>query len=151
MVASFVVRVAGLPMAVLRRLRCAATIGAVEELLELQDRLRVEGEQLSLALYDVIGTVDDPAVRRCLLTLRRCVYQARPPRPGILGNGVWEVLPAELAAAVAAWRRHLAQRDELRARAEATCESESTDTRLALAEIAGDEWFQRGLVLASPD
>ena len=42
--------------AALRRLRCTATSAAVDELLDLQDRLRIEGEQLSEALYDVIGT-----------------------------------------------------------------------------------------------
>ncbi len=149
-VPSFVVRVAGLPMEVLRRLRCEATIGAVEELVALQDRLRVEGEQLSQALYDVVGTVDDPALRRRLLALRRCVYQVRPPRPGVL-DGVWAVLPADLAAGVAAWQQCLAQLDALRARAETTLARESGQMRLALADAAGDDWFRQGLVLASPD
>lgn len=150
-VPSFVVRVAGLPMEVLRRLRCEATSGAIDELLDLQDRLRVEGEQLSQALYDVVGTVEDRTVRGRLVTLRRCVYQARPPRPGVLDDGVWAVLPADLAPRIATWQRRLAQRDALRARAEATCEAESAQMRLVLAEVASDDWFQQGLVLASPD
>ncbi|MGH3801461.1 MAG: lantibiotic dehydratase, partial [Pseudonocardiaceae bacterium] len=150
-VPSFVVRVAGLPMEVLRRLRCAATIGAVDELVDLQDRLRVEGEQLSQALYDVVGTVPDPVVRRRLITLRRCVYQARPPRPGVLDDGVWAVLPADLASRIAEWQRRLVQRDALTARAEATLDAESAQMRLALADAASDDWFQQGLVLASPD
>ncbi|MGH3976318.1 MAG: lantibiotic dehydratase, partial [Pseudonocardiaceae bacterium] len=148
---SFVVRVAGLPMEVLRRLRCEATIGAVDELLEHQDRLRVEGEQLSRALYDVIGVVDDPALRGRLIALRRCVYQARPPRSGVLDDGVWAVLPADLAPRIAAWERRLAQREALRARAEAILEAESANKRVALADVASNEWFQRGLILASPD
>ncbi|MGH3897440.1 MAG: lantibiotic dehydratase [Pseudonocardiaceae bacterium] len=150
-VPSFVVRVAGLPMEVLRRLRCEATIGAVDELVGLQDRLRVEGEQLSEALYDVIGGVDAPAVRGRLIALRRCVFQARPPKPVILDDGVWAVLPADLASRIAAWEWRLAQRDALRARAEATLEAESADQRLTLADVARDDWFQQGLVLASPD
>jgi hypothetical protein len=150
-VPSFVVRVAGLPMEVLRRQRCEATIAAVEELLALQDRLRAEGEELSQALYDVIGTVDDRAVRRRLLALRRCVHQARPPRPGVLDEGVWSALPADLAPRIAIWQQSLARQEALHAHAEATCEEESDAKRWALAEVAGDDSFQRGLVLASPD
>lgn len=150
-VPSFVVRVAGLPMEVLRRLRCEATSGAIDELLDLQDRLRVEGEQLSQALYDVVGGVEDRAVRGRLVTLRRCVFQARPPRPGVLDDGVWAVLPADLASRIAAWERRLAQQEALRARAEATCEAESVEKRLALADAVSDDWFQQGLILASPD
>ncbi|MGH4006315.1 MAG: hypothetical protein ACRDSO_19690, partial [Pseudonocardiaceae bacterium] len=101
LVPSFVVRVAGLPMEVLRRLRCEATIRAIDELLDLSDRLHVEGEQLSQALYDVVGVVADRAVRGRLIALRRCVYQARPPRPGVLDDGVWAVLPADLAPRIA--------------------------------------------------
>ncbi|MGH3776958.1 MAG: lantibiotic dehydratase [Pseudonocardiaceae bacterium] len=151
LVPSFVVRVAGLPMVVLRRLRCEATVRAIDELLDLSDRLGVEGEQLSQALYDVVGVVADRAVRGRLIALRRCVYQARAPRPGVLDDGVWAVLPADLAPRIAAWQQSLAQRDALRARAEATLEAECADKRLALAAAAGDDWFQRGLVLASPD
>lgn len=150
-VPNFVVRVAGLPMAVLRRLRCEATIAAVEELLELQDRLRSEGEELSQALYEVIGTVDDRVVRRRLLALRRCVHQARPPRPGVLDEDVWAALPADLAPRIATWQQSLTQQDALRAHAEVTCEAESGAKRWALAQIAGDDSFQRGLILASPD
>ncbi|MGH3874634.1 MAG: lantibiotic dehydratase [Pseudonocardiaceae bacterium] len=150
-VPSFVVRVAGLPMAVLRRLRCVATIGAVEELLDLSDRLQVEGAQLSEVLYDVVGTVADRAVRGRLVALRRCVFQARPPKPGVLDDGVWAVLPDDLAARIVGWRDRLAQRDALTARAEATLDAEAVDKRLALADVVCDEGFQRGLVLASPD
>ncbi|MGH3693807.1 MAG: lantibiotic dehydratase [Pseudonocardiaceae bacterium] len=150
-VPSFVVRVAGLPMAVLRRLRCEATIAAVEELLELQDRLSSEGAELSQALYDVVGAVADRAVRGRLLALRRCVHQVRPPRPGVLDEDVWSALPADLAARIATWQQSLAQREARRARAEATCEAESVEKRQVLAEIAGDESFRQGLVLASPD
>lgn len=78
-VPSFVVRVAGLPMKVLSRLRCEATISAVDELVDLQERLRREGEQLSQALFDVVGAVGDPVLRCRLITLRRCVYQVRLP------------------------------------------------------------------------
>ncbi|MGH3521275.1 MAG: lantibiotic dehydratase [Mycobacterium sp.] len=148
---SFVVRVAGLPMQVLSRLRCAATIAVVDELVQLQDRLLGEGEQLSQALYDVVGAVQDPVVRGRLITLRRCVYQARPPRPGVLDDGVWAALPAELAPRITGWQQRLAQRDALHARAEATVEAESIEKRWALAQAAGDDWFQQGLVLASPD
>ncbi|HKR49249.1 MAG TPA: lantibiotic dehydratase [Pseudonocardiaceae bacterium] len=148
---SFVVRVAGLPMAVLRRLRCEATIDAVNELLELRDQLRTEGEQLSQALYDVIGTVEDRALRGRLLALRRCVYQARPPRPGNLDDGVRAVLPADLVTKIAAWERCCSQQDVLLARAEATGEAESVEKYWALVEVVSDGWFQQGLVLASPD
>ncbi len=150
-VPNFVVRVAGLPMEVLRRLRCEVTIAAVEELLELQERLHTEGEQLSQALYDVVGAVEDRAVRRRLLALRRCVHQARPPRPGVLDEGVWEALPADLAPRIETWQQSLAQRDALHAHAEAIYGEESDAKRWALAEVACDEGFQRGLVLASPD
>ncbi|MGH3692939.1 MAG: lantibiotic dehydratase [Pseudonocardiaceae bacterium] len=150
-VPSFVVRVAGLPMAVLRRLRCEATISAVEELVDFSDRLSVEGEQLSEALYDVVGAVADRVVRSRLVTLRRCVYQVRQPRSGVLTDGVWAALPADLAPRIAAFQRRLAQRDALRARAEATLETESVEKRLVLADAASDDWFQQGLVLASPD
>ncbi|MGH3822735.1 MAG: lantibiotic dehydratase [Pseudonocardiaceae bacterium] len=148
---SFVVRVAGLPMAVLRRLRCQATMSVVDELLEFQNRLCTEGEQLSQALYDVIGTVHDSALRGRLLALRRCVYQARPPRSSVLDDGVRAVLPAELATRITAWQRRLVQQDALWVRAEATCEAESIEKRWVLAEVAGDDWFGQGLVLASPD
>jgi Lantibiotic dehydratase, N terminus len=148
---AFVVRVAGLPMAVLGHLRFDQTMSQVNELLDRQDQLRVEGEELSQALYDVIGAVDDPALRGRLIALRRSAYQGQPPRRGVLDDDLWAVIPAELAARIAAWSRRITERDALRARAEATLEAESVGKRRALANAASDEWFQQGLILASQD
>ncbi len=147
----FVVRVAGLPMGVLARLRFERTIRLVDELVDREDQLRVEGEQLSEALYDAVGAVDDPALRGRLIALRRSTYQARPPRRGVLDDDVWAVIPADLASRIATWQQHLARRDAIRARAEAALKAESVEKRRVLADAASDECFQQGLILASRD
>ena len=147
----FVVRVAGLPMSLLAGLRCERTASAVEALLDLEDSLRVEGQALSQALHDVIGGLEDRPLRRRLLTLRRCVYQARRPRRGVLDDDVWAALPGEVAAGIAAWDQRVALRETMAAEIEAVAAAETTTTRQALAEAAADEWFQRGLALASRD
>jgi len=146
---TFVVRVAGLPMAVLDRLSCPSVLDALDELTAHREELRRVGEQLSAALHDVIGVTTDRTVRRRLLTLRRRVYQVRPA-DGI-GEEVRCALPADLDARLARWRSDCARLAALTEHAEAVLAAQTLDNRAVLAEVARDEDFRRGLVLASPD
>ncbi|HEU5230886.1 MAG TPA: hypothetical protein VFU49_23895, partial [Ktedonobacteraceae bacterium] len=72
---TIVIRVAGLPMEVMERLRLQRTTELIVGLLEREQQLRVQAEQLSEALYQVIGAVEEKHIRGSLIALRRSIYQ----------------------------------------------------------------------------
>ncbi|MEV0052534.1 lantibiotic dehydratase [Saccharopolyspora shandongensis] len=147
---AFAVRVAGMPLAFLRRLRTERTAELVEQILDADQWLSEHGDALSDALHDVVGRTTDTGLRRRLITLRRDVFQGRQPRSGV-DDELLAQLPAELAEALTDWQRRVHERGALIVAAEAELPAEVARQRHAVHELAADPAFQRGLVLASRD
>ncbi|GGQ66807.1 lantibiotic dehydratase [Couchioplanes azureus] len=148
---TFVVRVAGMPLSALARLRCGRTAELVDRILDAERWLDDQREPLSKMLHGAIGGNGDVALRRRLIVLRRAVYHAKRPRAGVLGADLAVRLPRETAEAVDAWQRRLRERDALLAEARAVLGEESVSGRRALRDLASDVRLQQGLVLASRD
>ncbi|GAA4874092.1 lantibiotic dehydratase [Saccharopolyspora cebuensis] len=148
---TFVVRVAGLPLEVLDRLRTPRTAALVEAALDAEQWLDEHQEELSDALHEVVGATTDTALRRRLLTLRRDVHRNRAPRSGLVDADLLGALPGSVAAAAGTWHRRVTERDALVERAAAGFDAEADEQRHALHDIATAPDFRRGLVLASED
>ncbi|OJF15584.1 lantibiotic dehydratase [Couchioplanes caeruleus] len=148
---TFVVRVAGMPLSALARLRCGRTAALVDRVLDAERWLDDQRESLSKMLHGAIGGNGDVAMRRRLIVLRRAVYHAKPPRTGVLGADLIDRLPRETAGAVDAWQRRMCERDKLLNEARAALGEESVSGRRALRDLASHVRLQQGLVLASRD
>ncbi|MGP4015826.1 lantibiotic dehydratase [Saccharopolyspora sp. 5N708] len=147
---TFVVRVAGLPLSALARLRTGRTAELVAEILDAEQWLTGQQDTLSDALHGIVGRTADTGLRRRLIALRRDVYQGRPPRPDIDAE-LLARLPAGLAESLAEWHRCIRDRGALVSRADAELAAETARQRHALHDIASDPAFRSGLVLASRD
>ncbi|MFE0037499.1 lantibiotic dehydratase, partial [Streptomyces sp. NPDC059018] len=76
----FMLRVAGLPVDSVRRLRCPASRRWADDVLTETERLAVEGTRLGGLLHGLIGHNEDESSRRLLLAVRRAVFNNRLPR-----------------------------------------------------------------------
>ena len=72
----FMLRLAGLPMDSIAPLRFPDTVEWAERALDLERQVRAAKGPLADALQMVIGTLDDGALRRRVLELRRDVFNA---------------------------------------------------------------------------
>ncbi|HWS38498.1 MAG TPA: lantibiotic dehydratase [Actinoplanes sp.] len=148
---TFAVRVAGLPHAVLTELRTGRTAGLVDRVLDVDDWLDERRESLSEALHGLIGGNEDVGQRRRLILVRRDVYHARLPRPGVVDAALLDGLPAGIAGLMRMWHQRIEERESLLAAAAEALDCESVRVRRDLYRIAADGRFQQGLVLASQD
>ncbi len=150
MAAPVVVRVAGLPVATLARLRCEKSFGRLCVIVELHRRLLAEGDALSADLYPVIGVSGEGADRAALVGLRRAVFQARMPNGREWNARVARALPVDLAGRVNSWISELTVYEGLKSGLEELLASEIESTRQELREVVGHWSFQRALSYASP-
>lgn len=146
----FMLRVAGLPMESVHRLRCPDSRRWADEVLQDTERLAKSGQRVGDMLHDVIGGSEDEELRRALLRLRRDVFNNRlPEAPGALLQLVGEADSAT-AAELTQWladRRALAERQDQGA---GTLAAEMTAARGQLRSLAGEERLRAGLLLATP-
>jgi len=145
----FVVRVAGMPIDVLDRLRAHRTLAGLEEVLDIERWLDERRDALCDALHGLVGGNDDTASRRRLIALRRDIHLARLPRTRP-DAAAFPEMPSALAADVADWYERLVRRRDALARAESELAAEALEVRCALKEIARDVNLRHGLVQASP-
>ncbi|WP_165436249.1 lantibiotic dehydratase [Amycolatopsis suaedae] len=143
---TFVVRIAGLPLAALDRLDGGHAAELVEEALDLEQWLVRQGAVLSDGLHEVIGQTGDTALRRRLIALRRAVFQAREPK-----DIPYEELPGGLAGDLKRWHERFRRRAELLRTVEAGLPRDASRRRRALHELAAAPALRDGLVLASRD
>ncbi|SDL92836.1 lantibiotic dehydratase [Nonomuraea jiangxiensis] len=146
----FAVRVAGLPVAGLDRMRCTRTWRLVDELVNVSAWLRTEGADLSDPLHDVIGGTAPGPLRSGLLALRRAVFSGRRLSGGAASAEVLAALPEDLAARVGAWTAVRRRADELRAALPAVLAEESREKTALLRETVSDAGFRHGLAQGSP-
>lgn len=143
-------RVAGLPVDSVHRLRCPASARWADEVLAGEAALRARGAELSDLLHRLVGANEDDRSRRRLLALRRQVFgNVLPPDPAGAVDLV-AALDADVAKDLAQW---LAERSTLAAASDAGAAlvaAEFARTRGELRSLAGEERLSRGLPLASP-
>ncbi|MCO6006993.1 hypothetical protein NE236_18560 [Actinoallomurus purpureus] len=107
----FGVRVAGLTVEDLGRLRCVSAWALAEELIGEETWLAAEGWALSEVLYELIGRGIPPEAKGSLVALRRAVHAGRRPP-----NQALQFVPDQIAARVGAWLVRLERCEELTAR-----------------------------------
>lgn len=144
-----IIRVAGLPMETLLPLRFNKTMQLIDALFAKEHWLQAQAEQLSEALYQAIGTIEEKKIKYHLMALRRTIFHVQMPKP--LGDHVWAALPSELAQTIRVWIGEMAQLQALHERGLPTLEAEWLEMRDTLQHLTQVESFQQGLVLASKD
>ncbi|GAA3861917.1 hypothetical protein GCM10022243_30250 [Saccharothrix violaceirubra] len=145
-----VVRLAGLPAALLTTLRCGVTAAAVDLLDAETAWLAREGAGLADVLHDLIGARDDgPRDRPALIGLRRAVHRGRVP--GRREADVLDTLPAAFAARVRAWCERTAAHRVAVAGLDDLLTADRERVVGVLRDTAADPLVRRALVLASPE
>ena len=145
-----ILRIAGLPMAELPRLRTGEAFREAVAIVRLRAWLASAGRAISAELYEVIGARSDGADKAALVGLRRRVYRGRRPSPREWNEHVAGLLPAELAARLRRWAAAQDAHDRLGVRLPATLDRETGTARTALRDAVRDPGFQRALSLSSP-
>ena len=145
-----VVRVAGLPVVAVQRLRFERSFAHVCAVVRLRARLNTEAEALSDELYAVIGTSSDGADKSALVGLRRAVFQVRMPTGREWNERIARGLPADIAVRLRNWISTLSQCERLSARLPETLARETAAKQAALRDIVAHSGFQRALSQASP-
>ncbi|MFB4192965.1 lantibiotic dehydratase [Streptomyces carpaticus] len=150
----FMLRLGGLPVESVRRLRAPGSRAWADEVLERTARLAAEGERVGDLLHDLVGRTGaadtGAAARRTLLRLRREVFNNRLPHAAEAGLALVDGLDPATGAALAGWlaaRRDLARRT---GEGEGLLREETAAARAALRELAAEERLRAGLLLASP-
>ncbi|MDT0303592.1 lantibiotic dehydratase [Streptomonospora wellingtoniae] len=144
------VRVAGVALSALTRLRCDTSHAEMLACLDARDDLAVAGRRLSDELYPVIGALGDHACKPGLVGLRRAVYQLRVPGEREWNPEIRARLPAALRNRVTAWLGALHDHHSRLAGLPATLESEIAEKRERLRAVTDDPHFLRALSLSSP-
>ncbi|MEU7827471.1 lantibiotic dehydratase [Nonomuraea sp. NPDC049129] len=147
---SVVVRVAGVPVAALSRLRLDSAYGRAEELARQAATLRRDGEALAEALYPLIGALDPGTAKPALVGLRRALHQRRLPRDTEWNARVAALVPADIGDAIESWIVTRHRLDEGRRALDDVFAAELREKELVLRDVAGHPGFRRALSQASP-
>ncbi|WP_329518683.1 lantibiotic dehydratase [Spirillospora sp. NBC_01491] len=150
-----VLRVAGLPAAVLTGLRMEESFRGAGEQARLRRWLAEEGAALSDLLFAEIGALGDGgsgegALKPRLVGLRRAVFRSRRPRPEEWNPVVAERLAPVVADRVDAWLRGLDTLERLTGALPGVLAAEIRDKERLLRAAAGRPRFRRALSQASP-
>ncbi|MGR6919256.1 lantibiotic dehydratase [[Actinomadura] parvosata] len=145
-----IIRLAGVPMAVVDGLRTRETSGRIDDLLRLDESLRREGDLLVEALHDVIGALLPGGPKAGLVGLRRAVHQRRRPRSGEWADDVRSALPRDILDRVKSWQEDLAVFEAGMDELPAVLSAELDGMEPALRDGLRDPCFRRGLAKASP-
>ncbi|WP_329100874.1 lantibiotic dehydratase family protein [Micromonospora sp. NBC_01699] len=146
----FVLRVAGLPVTAVRRLRSPTTSEWADEVLRREHRLAARGAELSEALHGLVKANEDELSRRRLLTLRRQVFQnVLPADPA----GAVELVGSAddpVASRLSGWLRDRRELAELRDAGAAVLADELARNRDELRLLVDEPRLRLGLLVASP-
>lgn len=147
---AFTVRVAGLPVSVLERLRCHHTAAVISETLALEEWLATEAGDLCDRLYQAIGALADPALKSRLVSLRRALHNGRRPPLRVFLPEVRAALPPGLATRIDDWTVRLNARDSAVDRLGGQLADEIVTTTDALAGILTDRGLRLAIEHSSP-
>ncbi|MEE1751526.1 lantibiotic dehydratase [Streptomyces sp. SP18CS02] len=152
----FMLRVAGLPLAVVDDLRCEEATRWAEVVLAAEEQLEAGASRLTEALHGAVGATDpasggpDAARRRELLRLRRHIHNNRlPDRPDAAVEAVAAVDEAA-AEQLTQWLRVRGHLEKLLAEGPPLVEAGLGRNRAALRGLLADDRLRLGLLLASP-
>jgi hypothetical protein len=147
-------RIAAFPIETLEPLAAPEAVARLAPLLELEERLAVEVERLSDALYaaagEPAGEGDPEGARRRLevVALRRDLHNRRNVPPARL-DAIRAVLPDDLLSAVAEHLERRAEQADRLAAYERAYRDGLLKARRVLLELASDPTFQEGMRLVS--
>ncbi len=151
----FVIRIAGLPLSSLHRLRFSSTLEALSAVFRLEHWLREQAEVLSEKLYTAIGGLAGPEYRHAryrLMALRRAVFQVKLPKSQDVSDETLSVLSAELAAELREWHQKIQELHAALLSVEETVfAAELREKSSELWQLARSEVLLQGLLLASND
>jgi hypothetical protein len=146
----FVLRVAGLPVESVRRLRCTASRRWADEVLDAAERSRAAGERVGDLLHALVGGCEDAGVRRRLLALRRELFNNRLPRDPGAAVALVAGFDQDVARELTGWLTERTGLAERTAEGAERLAGEIARTRSELRELAGERRLRSGLLLASP-
>jgi hypothetical protein len=140
----FICRVAGVPAGGLEDLAAVESVASCRALQESEAELGQLRGPLSEALFEAVGGLEDPVLRRALLRLKRDVHNLRP-----LGRSDLESVPRSLIPDLERYDRLTRSFQQAEARFEACFEAELVRIRRRFQEAVKDEDFRNGVLLAS--
>ncbi|MDI9888279.1 lantibiotic dehydratase [Streptomyces sp. HNM0645] len=146
----FMLRVAGLSVDSVRRLRCPESRRWADDVLTETERLAVEGTRLGGLLHGLIGHNEDESSRRLLLAVRRAVFNNRLPRDADVALTQVRAHDPATARMLERWLTDRRALDGRRAEGAALLARETGRARAALGRLAGEPRLRGGLLLASP-
>ncbi|WP_329173656.1 lantibiotic dehydratase [Streptomyces sp. NBC_01477] len=146
----FMLRVAGLPVEAVHRLRSPGARHWADQVLAAEQRLASIGAELSDPLTVLVKATEDEADRRAVLALRRQVFNDRLPRDpdavrrlaAGLGGGTGDLL--------AGWLDARLRLEELRGAGGPLLDRELAASRAELRGLAAEDRLRLALALASP-
>ncbi|HEX4962217.1 MAG TPA: lantibiotic dehydratase [Thermoanaerobaculia bacterium] len=139
----FICRVAGVPVGGLEDLAAVESVASYRALQELEAELGKLRGPLNEALFEAVGGLEDPELRRALLRLKRDVHNLRPPDCSDLEK-VRSLVPD-----LERYDRLTGSLRQAEARFEACFEAELIRIRRRFQEAVTDEGFRNGVLLAS--
>ncbi|MFG1810389.1 lantibiotic dehydratase [Streptomyces sp. NPDC049040] len=146
----FMLRVAGLPVEAVHRLRSPGARRWADQVLAAEKQLASIAADLNDPLTVLVKATEDDADRRAVLALRRQVFNDRLPRDpdavrrlaAALGGGTGELLTGWLDARL--------RLEELRGAGGPLLDGELQRSRAELRDLAGEDRLRLALALASP-
>lgn len=147
----FMLRTGGLPIEIADGLALRATAAWARRVIELEHRLRADGQELADALAAAVArNLDDERLRRRLIQLRRDVYNLRHPRPADPEAWPAERLGTDTHRRLRDWLEAWSAYQAELAKGQTLLDEELTGQRALLARLADDPDLRAGIMLASP-
>ena len=145
---SFVLRITGLPVHHVERLRFAETSALIRESLEHERWLEAEANALSDALFELIGGLENATMRGPLIALRRSIFNRQAPKQLAAAR---EHLDAGLLKRITEFGVRRERQLWVLQNGQRVLETEWAALRRHIADSASQPEFQRGVLLSSKD
>lgn len=146
----FMLRVAGLPVEAVHRLRCPDTRRWADRVLAAEERLARIGAELSDPLTALVTATEDDTARRAVLALRRQVFNNRLPRDPDAVQDLALTIGGRTGELLSGWLEARLRLEQLRGEGGPLTVRELAAARTELRALAGEERLRLALALASP-
>jgi hypothetical protein len=146
----FMLRVAGLPVAAVHRLRSPDARAWAGSVLAAEAELASIGAELNDPLTVLVKATEDEGRRRAVLALRRQVFNDRLPRDPDAVRLLAADVGGGTGALLAGWLDARLRLEELRGAGGPLLARELAATRTRLRDLAGEDRLRLALALASP-
>ncbi|MEW2521904.1 lantibiotic dehydratase [Actinacidiphila alni] len=146
----FMLRVAGLPVEAVHRLRCPDTRRWADRVLAAERRLAALGAELSDPLTLLVKATEDDGERRAVLALRRQVFNDRLPRDPDAVRALAAAAGGRTGELLTDWLESRLRLEELRGDGGPLIDRDLAASRAELRGLAGEERLRLALALASP-